>query len=709
QLVGAVPYAQVCQDATGDIHAKSVSVGTTPVIDSAGKWVADPANVPGVKSVGTAAPLSGGPIIDTGTISLPKADAATSGYLSSTDWAAFDAKQNRVTGVCPAGTCAVSVDTSGTLISEAYAVGDISSILATAPLTGGGYSGDITLGLTKATAASDGYVSSADWSTFNAKQNLVTGTCNLGNSIRVINPDGSVECEADDNAGGTVTSVGTGTGLAGGPVTGSGTISLAASYADGSVHDGRFVNSAGDTMAGNLNLPADGLSVGADQLVCKDGFVGFGTASPMSKIDIRDGGLRVAQGLGSSFYFEPLSTGALGIGVDPANGNGVTVLNNGNVGVGTASPASPVEVYSSTGPGGYGHLSLVRDSSHDPSDQSWGFSVQGLNEASVNALLLQGSDGLVAPATNVMSWATSGNVGIGTTTPGAKLDVAGLILGDDISARGALGAKRYGGNVDLGDWDPSTVDTNIGGGNAFYLSFVTNQTGYPIPFGSLRGATRGASSNYEYSYQIFRGYGANDDLFFRSGRSDTTWGTWQKFSMVATSSLRFKENLKPIDSALDKVLALKGYYFDWKKEHGGKHDIGFVAEEVAKVLPEVVEYEPSDASPKYLRYEKIVPLLVEAAKEQKKENDSLKARLEALERTIAAREDTGVAREHLSLRSCVAPLQGPGATSAWLPFGTSIAGAGFGLLGFLALGAIIAARKRSGTMNDVPGRGGGSS
>ncbi|MBI5525619.1 MAG: hypothetical protein HY897_04735, partial [Deltaproteobacteria bacterium] len=47
QLVGAVPYAQVCQDATGDIHAKSVSVGTTPVIDSAGKWVADPANVPG--------------------------------------------------------------------------------------------------------------------------------------------------------------------------------------------------------------------------------------------------------------------------------------------------------------------------------------------------------------------------------------------------------------------------------------------------------------------------------------------------------------------------------------------------------------------------------------------------------------------------------------------------------------------------------------
>src|SRR3989442_15958557 len=45
----------------------------------------------------------------------------------------------------------------------------------------------------------------------------VTGTCAAGSSIRVINANGSVVCEPDDNSGGTVTSVGTGSGLTGGP------------------------------------------------------------------------------------------------------------------------------------------------------------------------------------------------------------------------------------------------------------------------------------------------------------------------------------------------------------------------------------------------------------------------------------------------------------------------------------------------------------
>src|SRR5262245_52983837 len=57
-------------------------------------------------------------------------------------------------------------------------------------------------------------------------QQRVTGTCPPGSSIRVINQNGSVVCEADDNSGGTVTSVGTGSGLTGGPITTSGTISV---------------------------------------------------------------------------------------------------------------------------------------------------------------------------------------------------------------------------------------------------------------------------------------------------------------------------------------------------------------------------------------------------------------------------------------------------------------------------------------------------
>src|SRR5437763_11955553 len=74
-----------------------------------------------------------------------------------------------------------------------------------------------------------------------AKQNRVTGTCPVGSSIRVINADGSVMCQVDTNSGGTVTSVATGSGLTGGPITTSGTISIApggvtsANIADGTV------------------------------------------------------------------------------------------------------------------------------------------------------------------------------------------------------------------------------------------------------------------------------------------------------------------------------------------------------------------------------------------------------------------------------------------------------------------------------------------
>ncbi|MBI5528459.1 MAG: hypothetical protein HY897_19170, partial [Deltaproteobacteria bacterium] len=118
QKIGSVPYSFVALDAVGDIHPKSVTVGTTPVIDAAGKWVGDRSDIGTVKSVGTAAPLSGGPITDTGTISLPKADGTASGYLASTDFATFDAKQTRVAGVCTPGTCAVSVNVDGTVNCE---------------------------------------------------------------------------------------------------------------------------------------------------------------------------------------------------------------------------------------------------------------------------------------------------------------------------------------------------------------------------------------------------------------------------------------------------------------------------------------------------------------------------------------------------------------------------------------------------------------
>ncbi|PYM12431.1 MAG: hypothetical protein DMD81_24020, partial [Candidatus Rokuibacteriota bacterium] len=88
--------------------------------------------------------------------------------------------------------------------------GDITAVNAGAGLTGGGAGGAVTL--------------SVDTSQI---QKRVTGSCPAGSSIRAIDIGGTVGCQTDTNSGGTVLNVGTGSGLAGGPITTSGTISIA--------------------------------------------------------------------------------------------------------------------------------------------------------------------------------------------------------------------------------------------------------------------------------------------------------------------------------------------------------------------------------------------------------------------------------------------------------------------------------------------------
>jgi len=100
------------------------------------------------------------------------------------------------------------------------------------------------------------------------------------------------------------------------------------------------------------------------------------------------------------------------------------------------------------------------------------------------------------------------------------------------------------------------------------------------------------------------------------------------------SSIRWKRNIIEIDKPLEKLAELRGVYFDWDAEHGGEHDVGMIAEEVGQVLPEIVQYEENGIDATGMDYSKLTPLLVEAVKELKGENDRLNERVEALERTI---------------------------------------------------------------------------
>ncbi len=175
----------------------------------------------------------------------------------------------------------------------------------------------------------------------------------------------------------------------------------------------------------------------------------------------------------------------------------------------------------------------------------------------------------------------------------------------------------------------------------------------------------------------------NSNLFYilRGGNDSESWtqvgGQWPCYwnltnnDMVAgrnisavgeitayASDRRLKENFRNINSALDKVLGLTGYIFDWNDKveelnfnpRVKKDDIGFIAQEVEKVLPQAVTHAPfdreyvldetggatSDTKSKsgedYLtvKYELITPLLVEAIKEQQIIIEELRKDIEEL-------------------------------------------------------------------------------
>ena len=115
-----------------------------------------------------------------------------------------------------------------------------------------------------------------------------------------------------------------------------------------------------------------------------------------------------------------------------------------------------------------------------------------------------------------------------------------------------------------------------------------------------------------------------------TGRIDAT----NDVVAFATSDKRLKCNIKPIENALCKVIGVTGNTFDWKKLtkketqtiHGNVgSDVGVIAQEIESILPEAVT--TRDSGYKAVNYEKIIPLLIEAIKDQQKQIDELKRKI----------------------------------------------------------------------------------
>ena len=107
-------------------------------------------------------------------------------------------------------------------------------------------------------------------------------------------------------------------------------------------------------------------------------------------------------------------------------------------------------------------------------------------------------------------------------------------------------------------------------------------------------------------------------------------------SIAGSSDNRFKTNVLAIENPLQKVLKLRGVTFDWKtKEFPNRmfsenRAIGFIAQEVEQVIPEVVQTENSTEGFKSVQYDKVVALLVEAIKEQQKQIEQLQQKIKEL-------------------------------------------------------------------------------
>ena len=101
------------------------------------------------------------------------------------------------------------------------------------------------------------------------------------------------------------------------------------------------------------------------------------------------------------------------------------------------------------------------------------------------------------------------------------------------------------------------------------------------------------------------------------------------YPIVQPSDSRLKDNITPISTPVDKIKSLRGVEFDWNSgEQVGTHDVGLIAQDVEAVLPEAVTTQEDGY--KNLAYAKVIPLLVEAMKEQQAMIEALKAEIELL-------------------------------------------------------------------------------
>ena len=293
------------------------------------------------------------------------------------------------------------------------------------------------------------------------------------------------------------------------------------------------------------------------------------------------------------------------------------ITSAGNVGIGTASPVS-ISGYTSLDINNATNGGLIQ-----LSRAGVGFG-QLYNNASEVQLRSIAAVPLVfgTNSSEKMRITAAGNVGIGTTSPTNKLHVNG---GSIFNQDGFLYMSNqfpivWGAAVSIeGDNAAGTLTLKTESSHRIFINNVGN-VGIGTTTPSYRLDVVGDARITSGSLGVGVAPNATD------GRIDAS----NDIVAYQTSDQRLKENVTPIENALEKVKSLTGVEFDWIEEHKHihgyeGHDTGIIAQQVQAVMPTAVR--TNDSGYLSVRYEKLIGLLIEANKE-------LAARVEELEKKL---------------------------------------------------------------------------
>ncbi|HTZ17826.1 MAG TPA: tail fiber domain-containing protein [Dissulfurispiraceae bacterium] len=164
-------------------------------------------------------------------------------------------------------------------------------------------------------------------------------------------------------------------------------------------------------------------------------------------------------------------------------------------------------------------------------------------------------------------------------------------------------------------------------GNVFigYYAGHDNTTGaYNVFLGPNAGYSNTTGSYKLFIDDCFAGSACDSPLIYGDFENRTVQinGKLAATSYSALSDIRLKKNIAPLETSIDKVMKLSGVSFEWRSDEnpgrGFEHGrmIGLIAQDVETVVPEVVSTQRDGY--KTLSYDRLIPVLIEAIKEQRK-------------------------------------------------------------------------------------------